>query len=94
MKVAPLSVVIAFVCQRKQTTREASLNLPPNLLGHKSLMIGLILIARQVAGLLKVDLDASFAEICRSADANRTSAYEQSRRILALLLELAEARPV
>jgi len=69
------------------------LNLPPNLLEHKTLMIAILLLARRIADALKVDLDTPVAEICRAVGASRPSVYEQMGRVLARIHGLAEIRP-
>jgi len=74
------------------TKRTTSLTLPPNLLLHKTLMIALVVLARRIAVVLEVDLQTPVAELCRAADANRTSVYQQTERILSQLEALALAR--
>jgi len=69
------------------------LNLPPQLLEHKTLMIAILLLARCIADALKVDLDAPVAEICRVVGASRPSVYEQMGRVLARIQGLAEVCP-
>ena len=69
------------------------MTLSPKLLQHKTLMIAILYVARQIAAALEVSLDASIAEICRNLDANRPSIYEQAQRIQQALGHLAEARP-
>ena len=61
-------------------------------LDHDTLMIAMLTIGRGIARSLGVSADASIAEICRSVGANRTSVYEQARRIAAVLEQLASAR--
>ena len=67
--------------------------LPRQLLDHDTLMIAMLTIGRDIARSLSVSADASIAEICRAIGANRTSVYEQARRILPFLEQLACARP-
>ncbi len=69
------------------------MNLPPQLLERKTLMIAILTLARQIAKVHQVDLGASMSEICATLGANRTSAYEQLHRLLACLGELATRRP-
>lgn len=69
------------------------MNLPPQLLGHKTMMAAILLLARRIAQELEVDLSRPLAEICRTLGANRTSVYEQLGRLLQPLRELATARP-
>ena len=69
------------------------MNLPPELLEHKTLMIAILLFARRIAEALKVDLDAPVAEICRTVGASGPSVYEQMGRVLARIQGLAEACP-
>ncbi len=70
-----------------------SLPLPRPLLDHETLMLAVLTIARDIASALDVPVDAPLAESCRVVGANRTSVYEQVRRVLASLEELAGARP-
>jgi len=67
--------------------------LPRQLFDHETLMIAVITIAREIASTLDVSPEAPLAETCRALGANRTSVYEQARRVLASLQELAGARP-
>ena len=67
--------------------------LPHPFLEHETLMLAVLLIARDIARSLEVTVDAPLAESCRTVGANRTSVYEQARRVLASLEELAGARP-
>ncbi len=85
----------SFVALIQQGCRHGgtSLNLPPNLLKHKTLMIALLLIARHLAKALRVDGNAPLTGICAQLQANRTSVYEQADRILGCLRDLAGARP-
>ena len=69
------------------------MNLPRQLLEHKTLMIAILLLARRIADVLKVELDAPVAEICRAVGASRPSVYEQMRRALASIQSLADAGP-
>jgi len=69
------------------------MNLPPQLLEHKTLMISLLLLARHIAEALKVDLDAPVAEICRAVGASRPSVYEQMARVLTRIKDLAGIGP-
>ncbi len=68
------------------------MKLPSQLLRRKTLMIAMLILARQLAEALAVDLNAPLAEICRTLGANRTSVYEQLQRLLAALGQLAQAR--
>jgi hypothetical protein len=69
------------------------MNLPQQLLEHKTMMVAILLLARRIAQELEVDLCRPLAEICRTVGANRTSVYEQLGRLLQPLRELAAARP-
>lgn len=69
------------------------MNLPPDLLKHKTLMIAILLLARRIAKALKVDPDAPLAEICRAVGASRPSVYEQMERALARITDLAGVGP-
>ncbi len=69
------------------------MTLPTQLLEHKTLMLAMLTLARQLAGALQVDLSAPLAQICRTLGANRTSVYEQLQRLLTCLETLAQARP-
>jgi len=62
-------------------------------LEHKTLMLAVIAIARDIARSLEVSVETPLAESCRAVGANRTSVYEQKKRVLARLEELAGARP-
>ena len=68
------------------------MTLSPQLLQHKTLMLAILALARHLAETLALDLTAPMAEICRNLGANRTSVYEQLKRLRACLDELAEAR--
>ncbi len=89
----PLLVVALLRLNTKAHCRGTSMNLPPNLLEHKTLMIALLLIARHLAKFLRVDIDAPLTDICEQLQANRTSVYEQADRILGCLQGLADAQP-
>jgi len=67
--------------------------LPHPLLEHETLMLAVLLIARDISDTLDVPMDAPLAESCRTVGANRTSVYEQAGRVLASLEKLAGARP-
>jgi hypothetical protein len=67
--------------------------LPRQLLDHETLMLATLTIAREIAGSLGVSPDAPLAEVCRAVGASRTSVYEQVKRVLASLEDLASARP-
>ncbi len=67
------------------------MTLLPKLLQHKTLMLAVIYLARQIAETLEVRLDAPLAEICRAVGANRTSIYEQAQRLSGALEALADA---
>ncbi len=69
------------------------MTLPTQLLEHKTLMIAMLTLARQLAEASQVDLTAPLAQICRTLGANRTSVYEQLQRLLTCLETLAQARP-
>ena len=69
------------------------MTLPSQLFERKTLMLAILVLARQLAAALAIDLTASMAEICRTLGANRTSVYEQLQRLLACLGEFAKARP-
>lgn len=69
------------------------MTLPPQLFRRKTLMLAILVLARQLAATLAIDLTASMAEICRTLGANRTSVYEQLQRLVACLGDLAKARP-
>lgn len=56
-------------------------------------MIAILLLARRIADLLVVRLDAPIAEICRAAGASRPSAYEQYERVLKTVASLADVGP-
>jgi hypothetical protein len=56
-------------------------------------MIAHLLIARDLAKALRVDMDAPITEICGQLQANRTSVYEQANRIFGCLQDLAGAQP-
>jgi len=56
-------------------------------------MLAVLTIARDISDTLDVAMDAPLAESCRAVGANRTSVYEQKKRVLASLEELAGARP-
>ncbi len=67
--------------------------LTPKLLQHKTLMLAVLYLARQIADALEVNIDAPLAESCRATGTNRTSLYEQARRLLSALTQLASTRP-
>ncbi|MCP4589863.1 MAG: transposase family protein [bacterium] len=69
------------------------MTLPPELLKHKTLMLAVLYMARQITDALGVKIDAPLAEVCRATAANRTSIYEQARRLLSALTQLATAKP-
>lgn len=67
--------------------------LPRQLLDHDTLMLAVLVIAREIASSQSLPLDASLSDNCQRIGANRTSVYEQVQRILPRLEELASARP-
>lgn len=69
------------------------MNLPQQLLEHKTMMVAILLLARRIAQALEIDPALGVADACRIVGANRTSVYEQLGRILEALGELAAARP-
>lgn len=69
------------------------MTLPSHWPERKTLMIALLALARKIATQLRVELGAPLAEICRDLEANRTSVYEQIRRIVNALEPLAVAQP-
>jgi hypothetical protein len=69
------------------------MTLPRCLLEHKTLLLAVLLIARRIQQLLELQPGASASELARQLGAHRTSAYEQARRVLTVLGELATASP-
>ena len=69
------------------------MSIPPQLSEHKSLMVAMLHIVRQIADHLRVDERASLSELCRRQGVNRTYVYQQEERLLKVLTELAAAGP-
>lgn len=69
------------------------MNVPPEVLAHKTLMISLVDLARRVAGELGLAADMSVTAMSRDLDASRTSVYEQESRVIQALVALVAAGP-
>jgi hypothetical protein len=69
------------------------MNVPQDLLEHKTLMIALLASAEGVARQLGLEAGMPVAAMSRALGANRTSAYEQKDRLVRALSDLAEAGP-
>ena len=69
------------------------MTLPRPLLEHKTLILAILLIARRIEQALEIRSWTSAADLALRLRANRTSAYEQAHRALALLGDLASTGP-
>jgi hypothetical protein len=69
------------------------MNVPQEVLEHKTLMVALLASAAEAARELEVKVDMSVAELARALDANRTAAYQQRQRLVEALQELVAVRP-
>ncbi|HLB36505.1 MAG TPA: transposase family protein [Gemmatimonadales bacterium] len=69
------------------------MNVPQDVLEHKTLMIALLACAKVVARELALDVTMPVAAMARALGANRTSVYQQQDRLVGALTELAAARP-
>jgi len=69
------------------------MTLPRPLLEHKTLILAVFLIVRRIQQLLGLSPGASVTDLALQLGANRTSAYEQARRLMAVLSDLATASP-
>jgi len=69
------------------------MNVPQDVLEHKTLMIALLAYAGEVAGELGVGVSMPVAAMARALGANRTSVYEQKDRLVRAVTELVESGP-
>ena len=69
------------------------MNLPHEVLEHKTLMIALLACADGVARELGIDVSMPVAVMSRALGANRTSVYEQKARLASALTGLVESGP-
>jgi len=69
------------------------MNIPQDVLAHKTMMIALLAVAGEVADELGLQRDLSVTEMARQLEASRTSVYEQKERLSRSLATLLEVRP-
>jgi len=69
------------------------MNVPQDVLEHKTLMIALLGLTEDVARELGVDWHLSVAAMARALGASRTSVYGQRQRLIEALVKLAGAGP-
>lgn len=69
------------------------MNVPQEVLEHKTLMIALLACAERVARELDVTVGTPVAAMARALDANRTAVYEQRDRLVGALSALVAAGP-
>jgi hypothetical protein len=68
-------------------------NVPQELLKHKTLMVALVVLGNAAARKLGVEPGMPVAALARQAAVNRTSVYEQLDRLVAALMDLVAAGP-
>jgi len=69
------------------------MNVPQDVLEHKTLMIALLACAGEVARELGVEVSLPVAAMARTLGANRTSVYEQKDRLVRALTALVQSGP-
>lgn len=69
------------------------MSIPSLLSEHKSIMVAMLHVSRQIADHLQVEPQACLAELCRQQGVNRTYVYRQAERLGGALAALAAAGP-
>src|SRR5574342_521690 len=84
-----------FSCQTKNnhSTRRAMTNIVEKFTKNKSLIAGIIAMAKMFAKELSLNLNASLSSIAEQLDVNRNYVYEVQDRITAHLMVLLETGP-
>src|SRR3990170_3797393 len=80
-------------CKHRHDTKGPAMNVPQDVLEHKTLMIALLACAGEVARELGVDVSLPVAAMSRTLGANRTSVYEQKDRLVRALTALVQSGP-